>query len=92
MHLTAGLQCMVASQLTRNTMGYLTGTYNLAGLLGSRKSPSSVTTTIATNTEHYNFMAQLQLGVLQSQGDHTIPYHSSDAMLNELVKLRYFVR
>jgi len=78
MHLTAGLQCMVASQLTRNTMGYLTGTYNLAGLLGSRKSPSSVTTTIATNTEHYNFMAQLQLGVLQSQGILSYTHKVSD--------------
>jgi len=67
MHLTAGLQAMVASQLTKNTMGYLTGMYNLAGLLGVRNSPSSVTTTIVSNTEHYNFMAQLQLGILQSQ-------------------------
>jgi len=68
MHLQAGLQGMVASQLTKNTMGYLSGTYNLAGMLVNRKSPSTVTSTIATNTDHYNFLAQLQLGLVQSHG------------------------
>jgi len=68
MHLSAGLQGMVASQLTKNTMGYLSGTYNLAGMLGARKSPSTVSTTITTNTDQYNFFAQLQLGIVQSHG------------------------
>jgi len=68
MQLTAGLQAMVASQLAKNTMGYLTGNYSLVGLIaGGRNSPSSVSTTVATNTEHFNFMAQLTLGIIHSQ-------------------------
>eukprot|EP00111_Clytia_hemisphaerica_P005692 TCONS_00016511-protein len=51
--LSAGLQAMVARQLTPNTMGYLSW---------SAGSPSYMTSTIARNTENYSMMAQLQLG------------------------------
>jgi len=55
--LSAGLQAMVARQLTRNTMGYLSW---------SGGSTSYMTTTISRNTENYSFMAQLQLGIPNS--------------------------
>jgi len=66
--LSAGLQAMVASQLTKNTMGYLSGMCDLAGMLRVGKTPSSVTSTIVTNTDRYNLMAQIQLGIPRSFG------------------------
>jgi len=55
--LTAGLQAMVARQLTKNTMGYITW------MGGSMSALSSVVT---RNTEKYHFMAQVQLGMPHS--------------------------
>ena len=45
---------VVARQLTRNTMGYLSW---------SGGSTSYMTTTISRNTENYSFMAQLQVKI-----------------------------
>jgi len=58
--LSAGLQAMVASQLSEQTMGYLSW-------MGGHKS-SSMTSTLTKNTQRYNLMGQLQLGVPNSFG------------------------
>ncbi|XP_057292286.1 dnaJ homolog subfamily C member 11-like isoform X2 [Hydractinia symbiolongicarpus] len=55
--LNAGLQAMVARQLSKHSMGYLSWS-------GGRMS--AMTSTFIRNTEHYHFMAQLQIGIPHS--------------------------
>lgn len=57
--LPTGFQAMVASQLSKNTMGYLSWT------LGR---PSSMSTILVKDTDHFKLMMHLQLGIPNSCG------------------------